>query len=63
VALPMGTLFMELSKVEDSWLWRSDMTGNKPEVGIGYFGRRVMEKAKGKMQSIDGGGDPIAWYG
>jgi hypothetical protein len=40
----------------------SDMTGNKLELGLGCFGRLVVEKAKGKMESI-GGEDHIALYG
>jgi hypothetical protein len=39
------------------------MTGNKPELGLGYFDRLVVEKAKGKMESIGGGGERIAWWG
>jgi hypothetical protein len=58
-----GMLFVELVKIEDEWFWHSDMTGNKLEVGLGYFGRIVSEKAKGKMESIDGGEEPTTWYG
>jgi hypothetical protein len=39
------------------------MTGNKPELWLGYFGRLVVERAKDKMENIPGGGEPIAWYG
>jgi hypothetical protein len=61
VALPEGMLFVELTKVEDGWLWHSDMIGNKPELGLGYFGRLAVERAKGKMENIIGGWEPIAW--
>jgi hypothetical protein len=27
-------LFVELAKVENDWLWQSDMIGNKPELGL-----------------------------
>jgi hypothetical protein len=37
-------LFVGLAKVKDDWLWRSDMIGNKPELGLGYFGRLAVEK-------------------
>jgi hypothetical protein len=63
MALPEGMLFVELTKVEGDWLWHSDMTGNKPELGLSYFGRLVVEKVKSKMESIGGDGEPIAWYG
>jgi hypothetical protein len=63
VALLEGMLFVELVKVEDGWLWHSDMTGNKPRVRLGCFGRLFVEKAKGKIESIGGGGEAIAWYG
>jgi hypothetical protein len=38
------------------------MTSSKLEVGFGCFGRLVVEREKGKMESI-GGGEPIAWCG
>jgi hypothetical protein len=40
-------LFVELVRVEDDWLWHSDMTVNKPEVGLGYFDRIIAEEARG----------------
>jgi hypothetical protein len=55
VAVPEGMLFGELAEAEDDWLWCSDMAGNKPELGLGYFGRLVVEKAKNRMESIGGG--------
>jgi hypothetical protein len=63
VALPGGMLFMELTKVEDNWLWCSCMIGNKPKLGLSYFGRLAVGKGKCKMESIVGGGEPIAWCG
>jgi hypothetical protein len=56
-------LFMGLAKVEDDWLWYSDMTGNKSKVGLDYFDRLAAGKSKGKMESIGGGEEPTAWYG
>jgi hypothetical protein len=63
VALLEGILFVELVKVEDDWLWCSDMIGNKLELGLGYFRRLAVERVNGKIESIGGGGGPIAWYG
>jgi hypothetical protein len=59
VVLPDGMLFVELAEAEDDWLWHNDMTGNKPELGLGSFGRVAVEKAKGRMDSIVGGGSPL----
>jgi hypothetical protein len=39
------------------------MIGNRPEVGLGNFGRLAMGNAKGKMDNIAGGGEPISWCG
>jgi hypothetical protein len=44
VALPGDMLFVGLAKVKDDWLWRSDIIGNKPELGLGCFGRLAVEK-------------------
>jgi hypothetical protein len=63
MALSEGFLFVELAKDEDDWLWRSDMVGNKPEVGLHCFGSIIEEKVKGKMESISGDEEPTAWYG
>jgi hypothetical protein len=46
-------LFVELAKVEDGWLWRSDRTGNKPELELGCFGKFVGERAKGRMENTN----------
>jgi hypothetical protein len=56
-------LFVGLAKVVDGWLWHSDMIGNKPGHGLGYFGWLVVGNAKDKMKNIAGGGEPIAWCG
>jgi hypothetical protein len=48
-------LFVELAKVEDGWWLHSGSIGNRPEVGRGCFGMSVVEIAKDKMGSIDGG--------
>jgi hypothetical protein len=37
------------------------MIGNRLELGLGYFGRHVVEKANGRMGSIVGGREPISW--
>jgi hypothetical protein len=60
VALAEGMLSVELVKVEDDWLWCSDMTGNMLEVGFGYFGRLRLENAEGRMENITGDVEPIA---
>jgi hypothetical protein len=39
------------------------MVHNKPELGFGCFGRLVVKKVKGRMGSIVGVGEPIAWCG
>jgi hypothetical protein len=44
-------------------VWRNDMTGIRQELGLGYFGRLAMERAKGRMKSICGEGELIAWCG
>jgi hypothetical protein len=49
-------LFRELAQVEGGWLGHNDMIGNRLEHGLGYFGRLVLEKAKGIMESIADGG-------
>jgi hypothetical protein len=39
------------------------MADNKPELGLCCFGRLDVKKAKGRMGSIVGVGEPIAWCG
>jgi hypothetical protein len=63
VALSEGMLFGELTEAEDDWLWHSDMTGNKSKLGLGCFGRLTVEKEKGRMESIGGGGVGGALHG
>jgi hypothetical protein len=59
VTLQESMLFGELAEAEDDWLWRNDMTDNRPELGLGCFGRLVVERAKDRMESIGGGGSPF----
>jgi hypothetical protein len=61
VELEEGMLFMELTEVEDGWLWRSGMTGSMPEVGFGRLNKLVVKKVKDKMGNIVGGEESIAW--
>jgi hypothetical protein len=49
-------LFGELANCVGGWLWHNDMTSNRPELALGCIGRLVVEKAKGRMESIVGGG-------
>jgi hypothetical protein len=63
VASAGGMLFVELAKVEDDWLCHSNMTGNMPEVGFGYFGRLGLENADGRIGNITSYAEPIAWCG
>jgi hypothetical protein len=53
-------LFVELVKVDDSWLLHSGMIDNKTELELGYFGRLLVERVRGKMENIVSGGQPIA---
>jgi hypothetical protein len=53
MVLADGMLFLELAKLEDGWLWYSGMIGNKSERGLGYFGKVVVETAKGMMENTD----------
>jgi hypothetical protein len=39
-------LVVELVKLEDNWLFYSDVIGNKPQVGLGCFDRIVAEKER-----------------
>jgi hypothetical protein len=57
----LDRLFVELAKVGDGLLWHDDKIDNKPEVGLGYcLGEFVVERAKGRMENIDGEEVPIA---
>jgi hypothetical protein len=62
MSLSEGMLFVELMKVGGGRLRCRDMTGNRPELRLGCFGKLAVERAKGNIESI-GGGEPIAWYG
>jgi hypothetical protein len=44
-------LFMESAKAEDGWLWHSDRTGNRQVLELAYFGKFVVERAKGRMEN------------
>jgi hypothetical protein len=61
--LEEGMLSVELAKVEGGWLWRNDMTGSRPNLGLGCLNRLVVETTNGRMESIVGGREPIAWCG
>jgi hypothetical protein len=39
------------------------MIGNKPEVGFYYFGMLGLDNAEGRMGSVAGCAEPIAWCG
>jgi hypothetical protein len=56
-------LFVELTLVEDDWLWHNSRIDNMPEVGFDYFGKLAVERAKDRMENIFGGEEPIAWCG
>lgn len=60
MAVPRDMLFVKLVKVEDHWLWRNGMIGNKQELGLDCFNRLTVGKAKGKMENIAGSGEHIA---
>jgi hypothetical protein len=56
-------LFGELAEVVGDWLWHNDRTGNKAVLGLGCFGRLVVECVKGRIDNIVRGGEPITWRG
>jgi hypothetical protein len=45
------------------WLWCNGKIGNKLKLGFDCFGGLVVEKARGMMESIDGGAGPITLCG
>jgi hypothetical protein len=51
-----GMLSVELAKIADDWMRRSGRIDNMPKVGLGWFDKFVLEKAKDKMRNIGGGG-------
>jgi hypothetical protein len=61
MVLVEGTLFMELTKVEDGWLCHSGRIGSMPEVGFDCFDKLVVKKVNDRMENIAGGEEPIAW--
>jgi hypothetical protein len=63
VGLAEGMLSVELAKIVDDWLWHNGRIDNMSEVGLGFFGMLVVEKAKDMMENIAGGEGPIAWCG
>jgi hypothetical protein len=59
VELVEGMLSMELAKAVDDWLWRNGKIDNMLEVGLGYFGKLVVERVKDKMENIASSEGPI----
>jgi hypothetical protein len=58
-----GRLFVELPEVEDGWWWHSGIVGNMLEIGPGYFGMLVSDNVGGRIGSVAGYAEPIAWCG
>jgi hypothetical protein len=58
-----GILSMELVKVVNDWLWHNGRIDNMMKVGLGYFGKLVLETTKDTMENIAGSEGPIAWCG
>jgi hypothetical protein len=54
-------LSVELTKVEDDWLWHNGRIGSMIEVVFGCFGKLAVEKVKDRMYSIASGEEPSAW--
>jgi hypothetical protein len=50
-------------EVEDGWYWRNGMVSNMLEIGSAYFGTLVLDNAGGKIGSVAGCAEPIAWCG
>jgi hypothetical protein len=63
VELEEGMLSVELAKVVDDWLWHNGRIDNMPEVGLGCFGKHVLERVRDKMKNIAGSEGPITWCG
>jgi hypothetical protein len=63
VVLTEGTLFVQLTLVEDDWLWHNGRIDSMLEVGFGYFGKLAVERTNDMMENIVGGEEPIAWCG
>jgi hypothetical protein len=58
-----GRLFVELAEVGDGWWWRSGMIGNMSGIGPSYCGMLVSDNEGGRMGSVAGYAEPIAWCG
>jgi hypothetical protein len=52
---------VELAEIEHGWLWRNGITGSMPGVGFGCYDRLGAKNAKGTMENIVSGEEPIAW--
>jgi hypothetical protein len=61
VKLAGGMLFVELMNDVGDWLWHSGRTDNWSELDLDFFGGLVAERARGRIENIDGGADPIVW--
>jgi hypothetical protein len=60
VELLEGMSSAELAEAMDDWLWRNGRIDNMSEVGLGYFGKLVVERAKDTMKNIASSEGPIA---
>jgi hypothetical protein len=58
-----GMLLVELMESVDHRLWRNGRIDNMPDVGLGYFGKLVVERANDRMENIADSEEPIAWCG
>jgi hypothetical protein len=56
-------LFVVLTAAVGDWLWHNGRIDGMSEVGLGYFGKLVVERAKDMMENIAGSEGAIAWYG
>jgi hypothetical protein len=56
-------LFVVLTEAVGDWLWHNGRIDGMSEVGLGYFGKLVVERAKDMMENIAGSEGTIAWYG
>jgi hypothetical protein len=63
VRLAKGMLSVELTEVVNDWLWCNDRIDNMPVVGLGYFGKLVVERAKDRIENIAGSEGAVAWCG
>jgi hypothetical protein len=56
-----GKLFVEPAKTWGGSLWRNNKIDNKPEAIPGYCFGKFVERANGRMGSIDDEVVPTAW--